>query len=280
MIDVRCPRDGTVHHADEIHIGKMLRCSHCGDAIPILDPRRPLQSSQAPLEPNHNPVSPIPKGELTPKKRWKDWLWVTVSCTLIILAGTVGTYIYMRNKRPAEKSRDVPIDLSAGMVDATTGQPRAPAQPGIQAATQPNSLPTGTRLSKDLALGGHGTLKITNGTFLDAVVTLASWGTDHLVRSVYIQAGSEYTLRDIKPGSYRMRFEQGSDWDDQRGRFRSDLSCFKFGKVLDFRETRDNDSIHYEDLSLTLNAVIGGNVQRVEIAPDEFNQILAQRHQF
>jgi hypothetical protein len=36
MIDLRCPRCGTIHHAGEEHIGYSLRCSSCGDTIPIV----------------------------------------------------------------------------------------------------------------------------------------------------------------------------------------------------------------------------------------------------
>lgn len=120
-------------------------------------------------------------------------------------------------------------------------------------------------------------MTIVNESSVDAVVNLAEWDTDLLVRSVYIDAGSTYTLRDIRPGSYRMVFTQGMDWDDQNVQFRSDASYFKFGRALDFEERRDGSSIHYKALSVTLNAVPDGNVQRVEVGPDEFKGLLAQR---
>ena len=47
MIDLRCPRCGTEHHAGEEHLGKALRCSRCGDPIQILRQGVPRDSSEA-----------------------------------------------------------------------------------------------------------------------------------------------------------------------------------------------------------------------------------------
>ena len=50
MIPVKCPKDGTLHYADESHVGRTIRCRGCG-AILKIEPQDQLPSIEVTQEP-------------------------------------------------------------------------------------------------------------------------------------------------------------------------------------------------------------------------------------
>ena len=129
------------------------------------------------------------------------------------------------------------------------------------------SLSTGTVLKQRSAyLQGDGTLTISNGTDGDAVIKLINAGTS--VFTVYIQKGDSYTIKNISDGSYRVAFDQGTNWDSATGAFTNDEGSQFFEDVLDYATTNSQ----YTTYSLTLNAVEGGTAQTDTVNSSQFSQ--------
>jgi hypothetical protein len=92
---------------------------------------------------------------------------------------------------------------------------------------------------------GRGTLRINNGIGQDATVKLVNVSTGKPVRWVYIRSSDETTVRGVAPGSCRVRFAIGKNWDKRLRKFRDDRSYSEFDDSLDFQETKTADKVHY-----------------------------------
>lgn len=69
MIDLRCPRCGRIYHSDVEHVGKSLKCTNCGDTIPIIQDSG-HSSSKFPVEVRDgNSVRATPK-----TANYRQWL--------------------------------------------------------------------------------------------------------------------------------------------------------------------------------------------------------------
>lgn len=134
-----------------------------------------------------------------------------------------------------------------------------------------NSLPTGTAITPDRAVGGHGKLEAINGTSFDACVIVVNADTAQRVRKRYVRAQDSFTLGQLEPGNYKVVFATGIDWNDGAERFNRSASYFEFGKVLNFQEIVDYRGIEYDHLSITLNPVLNGNVRSRSLSEAEFH---------
>jgi len=140
-------------------------------------------------------------------------------------------------------------------------------------ATSMFSLQNGTNLRAEQFTSGHGLLTIKNGTESDAVVNVVEQRSEILARSVYVARGSNWTIRRLAPGTYKLIFGTGRGWDDAEGDFSVDANHQEFDKLLVFEETGPQ----YDHLTLTLNPVFGGNVRTVGIDQARFRALMAQR---
>ncbi len=133
----------------------------------------------------------------------------------------------------------------------------------------PVSLPSGTDIAAPQGQAGYGTLKISNGTDLDAVAKLVDDnGTTR--RFVYIAADGETTLEGIGPCTCVLRFGLGVDWDSDSQRFLRDRSYSEFVDPLKFEEVETPTGVEYATYEVTLHPVIGGNAQTNSIDEDAF----------
>jgi hypothetical protein len=78
------------------------------------------------------------------------------------------------------------------------------------------------------------------------------------VRFCYITAFSNFTLKNVAPGRYDVRYQ--------------DLSLGGFSKTEEFSivETKTSRGTEFTDLSLTLYKVSNGNMVTEQIDPSEF----------
>lgn len=135
--------------------------------------------------------------------------------------------------------------------------------------TTPVALPNGQHIQPAIRTSGRSWLDVVNGTSRDAVVKLVD-GTNTAVRFVYVVANNRARLEGIEPGSYRVRFASGQDWDSAGRRFRRDPAFTEFRDPFDFTVTNLGTMIQYTTGEITLNPVRGGNAPSNSIDEGRF----------
>jgi hypothetical protein len=108
---------------------------------------------------------------------------------------------------------------------------------------------------------GHSQVTIDNarngfGVFAKLVST--DGATDVAARQFYIPAGASFTLTNVTPGNYDIRYKNVASG-----------SLFK-SETFNLSEHETDTGIEYADVSITLYSVPGGNMQPVPITEAEF----------
>jgi hypothetical protein len=107
---------------------------------------------------------------------------------------------------------------------------------------------------------------------LDAIVKLVSVNCPAIVcQAIYIRAGDQSVLSYVGPGTYRLRFSLGRNWDSSRKRFLASVSYSEFEDPLLFEERREGREGHLE-IAVTLNAVPFGNARTQAIDEAVFSE--------
>lgn len=121
---------------------------------------------------------------------------------------------------------------------------------------------------------GLGELTIKNGTTNDAVVKLVSDIINKSILTIYIRRNSNFTIRKIKNGNYKLYFVVGRYYDEGSKIFLQDCSFAVFEEDFPFTtdEYRYEDQIktRYSIFEITLHPVIGGTVRTDEITKNQF----------
>ncbi len=177
MLAVKCSC-GETYHADEIHVGKSIRCSKCDQIVPIVA----VQPRAIDVLPLHRPWY----------GRWRVG---------VVAASTVICLIVVFSMYSVKKDGGRPI----------TNEPRSnpgptPVSKSIATCEPPQSPPpaNGSILRKPRNQTGRGLLTIDNGTSLDADVKVIR-GTRVLQWS-YVSAGQKFQPAGIPAGNYRLGF--------------------------------------------------------------------------
>ena len=140
-----------------------------------------------------------------------------------------------------------------------------------------NSLRNGTILkSRRYYLKGYGTLRIENGTNMDAVAKLIRDDSRESICNIYIKSNSSYTIRRISNGTYELYFSHGNDWDSSLHKFMVDASFSKFEDSFEFttRTEYEDDGTRtiYKGFTVTLHTTIGGRAKTDRVSDEEFNR--------
>ena len=152
----------------------------------------------------------------------------------------------------------------------TTNPPNPEPTPPDPRPTEYNSLPTGTRIEKDSGTRGHGELTVENGTTEDSVVRLSDATTDQTVRWFFVKAKSSAHMTGIPQGSYRLAYTTGLNWVESDDVFSWQPTYDEFEPQIEFDENRDSEGVRFHKISVTLNAVLLGNVHTRTITRQEF----------
>jgi len=121
------------------------------------------------------------------------------------------------------------------------------------------SLPNGSIVARSGT--GTGRLSVTNGGSTDAVLKLAT-SRRRTILGIYVRAGAVANAGGIPPGSYRVLFASGRDWDRARRGFTRQCHFTRFEGQVNYRPR-----VTYR---LTLTATAGGNATTQSIDEDEF----------
>jgi hypothetical protein len=283
MLQIICPRCGNRHHADEIHVGKMLRCAKCGDAVQIGS--RSIQNSLSATERSGSFVSnPFKKSFKTVFRKKNLLVWTFASSLICIIAIGIANEI-IKSNRKAEDIFDRVARENAQERQRLKGENELarpvddlhPAPITDNSKQQANefqmhrTLPSGTRIRSDIGTYGRGILIIANYANSDALVKVISANRGRTMRYVFVEQNSKVTLNEIPQGAYKVRFCFGDDWDSKLNHFTNTYSFFEFGDKLTFDETREDDGVEYTRQEITLHTVPNGNVPRKEIEKTVFD---------
>jgi hypothetical protein len=138
------------------------------------------------------------------------------------------------------------------------------------------SLPNGAELTRPHKKRGSGELNVSNGSDRDAVVKLLTTNSSPKVyRAVYVRAGCDAKISNIKVGTYKIKFCAGRDWSKERKAFVENPSFFQFDDLVTFEETieRSSDTTQrvYSTYHITLQGVVNGNAHTSAVSKDDFD---------
>jgi hypothetical protein len=137
---------------------------------------------------------------------------------------------------------------------------------------QAERLATGARIEPDGEASGLSELSVSNGTRSDAAVRLVNGSSGSTARFVYIEADHEYTITEIEPGAYTLRFISGGEWVRACRDFLQ-AEYFEFESALVFKDAIvDNDVEKYNTIRITLNAVPLGTARTRAIDRKRFSE--------
>ncbi len=292
MLKVACPRCSRLHYADEQHVGRLLRCAGCGDAVQIgasVQSNKPIVSS-AKAMPSERLRSTLSHKKWRPKtKRTR----LAFALLVFVLIGTA--LMSWRTRSAAAKDHDAPETqpipaksqdtfdrvVNNGEPQPTQNRdydPQAPWRSDSEPTQKKHhrSLPNGTHLMRDEARRGHGELTIDNYSDIDAVASVLVSSTGQPVRVVFVRHGERYKFTSLTSGDYRVRFAMGTDWDSSTRDFHDSNGYFEFGKVLSYDETEQSDRVQYSVKEITLNTDPKGDVPRLPISREQFMAAISQ----
>jgi hypothetical protein len=129
--------------------------------------------------------------------------------------------------------------------------------------------------------GSLSEITVKNGTNQDAIVVFINVYTDKCMRNVYIRANSNYTIKQIPEGTYKMKCFYGNDWDSSLnngvgfpvGGFRRNVSFTTPSSNKDYFDTHKeeiNEGYNYPTYTVTLHKVINGNMHTKDISKSDF----------
>src|SRR5258708_710443 len=256
MIDFVCHSCGLTYHSDESHEGKAIRCSRCGPIRKIgrIETREAIKPSWA-----------SPREAYKPKARSvRLWHWARKRTRLLVVFAASVTFgaAWMMSSRSSDGKSIKKSESANNTVTVSSDELEEHST---------NSLQNGTRLSKDVGTHGRGVLVLRNGNDDDAVVTLVEAASGTTVRSVYVTSHSEAKLIHMEQGSYLLLFATGIDWDDVNFEFRKGAEYHQMDRNVDF-ERHLPEGVNYEELTVTLHRVVGGNMPSHQISKVEFSR--------
>jgi hypothetical protein len=158
-------------------------------------------------------------------------------------------------------------------VERLPEQPLPVLQPTPERPLHPRSLRTGQEWGV-ASERGLGSLRIENGTNLDAVVALfdtSSSDPREARRAVYVRTSETATITGIAVGTYALKFKLGLDWEEATRSFTFDSSCSEFVDPMTYTETQTNEATFYRVKEVTLQAVPGGNARTKTIDAAQFD---------
>lgn len=278
-MDVACPQCGLIHHSEEAHIGKHLRCARCGAVVPILEAARDIvhQTATAPPAKSASRVR-----QATPSKsaiRFKSSYTTPVAVgvlTAVAIAFLPNLFHTAKSRTQQEhlqakpSSQDTNIDFQ--IVDEEPLPKRDKPHVDDPRPVEYNSLPTGTRIIDSTDSNGNGELAVENGTSNDAVICLNRSDSDvnETVLGFFVKSGSTAHIHKIPEGAYSVAFTTGLNWVEDKGEFSWHPEYDEFEHAFDFSEQRVGDRLQYDSLRVTLHTVPHGNISARKITRERF----------
>lgn len=192
---------------------------------------------------------------------------------LLVIAALLTMVIRDRDGVPVapagRTNQDAPMPTSPSPSPTRTATPTPPKAPTATPTAIPVQVLNGTELRPPSGPSGPGYLIVKNGTTSDAVIKLVRSTDEGVVRSVYVVRQSDWTIRNIGPGTYRLWFAMGNDWDPVVRRFQRNPRYWQFDDAFEFSVDDDGSYTYWE---VTLHPVADGTAETSSLDPGRFNR--------
>jgi hypothetical protein len=116
----------------------------------------------------------------------------------------------------------------------------------------------------DEGTDGESSIKVINGSSVDAVLRLVNTETGRTARLIYIWVGNSISVEGIETGTYWVRFQSGKKWLPGPLDFGCDADYSEFEEPFSFPEDR------VREYTITLNPVVGGTARTRRIDRRKF----------
>jgi hypothetical protein len=139
---------------------------------------------------------------------------------------------------------------------------RAPeASTSARSALKPEPLDTGYLPGEFQDAGsGRSTFTVDNkSSSADAVVRLYLNDRHPAVRSIFVRKGENFTMRNLPPGTYALRYR----FNDRKGTFKAD-------NLFQLREEETSEGVRSSAVRVTLYTVKDGNLSMKPVPDNEF----------
>ncbi len=256
MIDVTCPWCHKKSLFFKRSTKGTYKCSHCQRQL-LSDPFMSLPEQQ---------VQASPRGGFSIRR--------IVSISILTVSAGFGLLVLVRacsDEGQLSALSSAPIALSSPTASPTwsssTPKPKPTPKPKlVQRLTDNNGVPFPTKSGylkgyPALSLGGYSSVTVDNSqNNSDVFVKLFSLDTTppKAARVFFIRAHDTFTVKDIKPGSYDVRYR------DLTSRVLSRTEQFNL------KEVRTARGVQFSRLRLTLYKVLDGNMHIQPISEGEF----------
>ena len=254
------------------------KCPHCNRILIEKVPHREQVYHAIPTVAHKYPQKTERVKEAIKKLRRFPVKWVvgaSVILLLVIIALADQTSIPVSMTLPTQTVQPAPVPTQTSHYIPIDQLPSPITVPDkIEPAVLETYVSNGTILkSRSAYLQGDGELEIKNGTSQDAVAKLIVGSTS--IFTVYITAGSTYTIRNISDGYYDLAFALGNGWDATNKVFVRNRSYEKFDDGFNYKTYTTEDSqyvhTHYTAFTVSLNPVVGGTATTGSVDPNEFD---------
>ena len=115
-------------------------------------------------------------------------------------------------------------------------------------------------------------LTVSNGTSRHAIAKLVDLPSARKILSFAVCAGRTATVQAIPDGSYSLIFAFGDRLSRNTDRFESPQGFSKFRKLMAFTTRKTSEAMYWDQLSITLHPVFGGNARTQSISRKEFER--------
>lgn len=154
----------------------------------------------------------------------------------------------------------------AAVYDRLPGEERALKLP--TADEKVGDRPSTGKYLVDINRNARATFKIENSGSSDVVVTLTKGKNPDI--SVFVRKGRDFTVRGVPDGTYAIFYRSGGTWDNAAEGFGRNCSYSRFSNPLKFQTNRSGNRITWQDWTITLDPVLGGNAPTEQVDPDDF----------
>lgn len=227
--------------------GRRFRCS-CGRILTI----GTREVFEPPASTRHSARSDAPKAANAAPTRPSEPLAVLTGVGLIFL------WIWSADSSTPPPRSTQPLRAPSSMAASASAAPTPTA--AARCATEDAQRPaSGQELSR-FSRRGLGRLSIDNGSSYDAVAVLVDVQSGRPYRAIYVRSREVGVFTKVAQGAYRLQFQTGSRWLLDRT-FCVPISASEFSDYLVFTEKPEYDGTVYDDMSITLHTVSGGNAR-------------------
>lgn len=301
---------GETYQTDEKHLGYSIKCRNCHRIIPIASvDSNPHTYNARPNTTYSQNKTIFEDVSVEPKRPFFRNIVIPIAGALALLVGIILTVTNLRQQNNTQPTNTVLAQSSTATSTSTTSsnvssanfsnenqknqgisnqsvaQANLPLQPVSVSNQQSNTsesspsptpspetvrYATGKNLIAPQNTGGRGTLDISNGTSTDAIAKVVDSKTNKTLRLVYIQANSNFTVKNIRVGNYILKFSLGNGYIPEAGKFQYSQSFSRFDETFDFEENREGNRIVWNTYSVTLNKVLYGNAKSSSIDENDF----------